>query len=216
MSPASPGRCPPKGGGAAPCGTSPAGWPRSPAPGRRRPAGLPRPLTGRLEFVYAQLEGENPFHIFKSLNSTGVPLGQSDLIRNFAFMVPVGDQDEFDEALWKPIERRFEDDREHRRGGLLGVPPQRPDAGGRHVPPGETFEAFQRHYEATGFDPGQVAADLKRAAEWYATLLGRPDPAPRSRSRWGLAARQLDHAALLLHPTGAATGEAPDRDLAEA
>src|SRR5262249_48667222 len=28
-------------------------------------------LTQRLEFVYAQLEGENPFNIFKSLNSTG-------------------------------------------------------------------------------------------------------------------------------------------------
>ena len=49
--------------------------------------------------------------------------------------------------------------------------------GGRYVPPGETFEAFQRHFEATEFDPRQVAADLKQASEWYATIQGqRPDP----------------------------------------
>ena len=27
--------------------------------------------------------------------------------------------------------------------------------GGRYVPPGETFEAFQRHFEATEFDPSR-------------------------------------------------------------
>ena len=180
-------------------------------------------LTGRLEFVYAQLEGENPFHIFKSLNSTGVPLGQSDLIRNFAFMqVPVGDQDEFDEALWKPIERRFEDD----RGNIDEVAFSaflRNDLmqGGRYVPPGETFEAFQRHYEATGFDPKQVAADLKLTAEWYATLLGqRPDPSPEVEAALeGL--RQLDHAVdaappLRAPPPGAAGRPRSGRGVAPA
>ena len=47
----------------------------------------------------ATLETENAYHIFKSLNSTGVPLGPSDLIRNFVFMhMPPDDQDEFDRS----------------------------------------------------------------------------------------------------------------------
>src|SRR6185437_6070725 len=37
----------------------------------------------RLEFMCATLESENAYNIFKSLNSTGVPLSASDLIRNF-------------------------------------------------------------------------------------------------------------------------------------
>jgi hypothetical protein len=138
-------------------------------------------LTQRLEFVYAQLESENPFNIFKSLNSTGVPLGQSDLIRNFVFMqVPVEDQDEFDEALWKPIERHFE----NAQGNIdeLAFSAFLRDylmRGGRYVSPSETFQAFQRHFEATEFDPKQVAAELKHASEWYATLQGqKPDPNP--------------------------------------
>src|SRR4051812_16833235 len=179
-------------------------------------------LTKRLEFVYAQLEGENPFHIFKSLNSTGVPLGQSDLIRNFAFMqVPVADQDEFDEALWKPIERHFEDDRgnvdEVAFSAFLRNYLMR---GGRYVPPGETFEAFQRHFEATEFDPKQVAADLKQAAEWYATLQGqRHDPSPEVEAALeGL--RQLDssttYSLLLNLYQRRYRGQLGDSDLAEA
>jgi hypothetical protein len=194
-------------------------------PGARTESGLRAvfdTLTQRLEFVYAQLEGENPFHIFKSLNSTGVPLGQSDLIRNFAFMqVPVGDQDEFDEALWKPIERHFEDGRgnidEVAFSAFLRDYLMRD---GRYVPPGATFEAFQRHFEATEFDPEQVAADLKQAAGWYATLLGqRPDPNPEVEAALeGL--RQLDSSTtltLLLHLYGRRhRGRLGDRDLAEA
>src|SRR5262249_38633184 len=100
-------------------------------------------LTQRLEFVYAQLEGEKPFNIFKSLNSTGVPLGQSDLIRNFIFMqVPVEDQDEFEESLWKPTERRFMtsqgDMDELTSSSFFRDYLMRQ---GEYIPPSQTFEA---------------------------------------------------------------------------
>ena len=36
-------------------------------------------ITARLLFVLATLTDENPYHIYKSLNSTGVPLGPVDL-----------------------------------------------------------------------------------------------------------------------------------------
>jgi uncharacterized protein with ParB-like and HNH nuclease domain len=47
-------------------------------------------LLNGLEFVRINLDGENPYKIFHSLNSTGVDLSPADLIRNFVFMgVPV-------------------------------------------------------------------------------------------------------------------------------
>ena len=61
-------------------------------------------LLNGLEFVHINLDGENPYKIFRSLNSTGVDLSPADLIRNFVFMgVPVEEQDAFDEARWTPL-----------------------------------------------------------------------------------------------------------------
>lgn len=151
-------------------------------------------LTQRLEFIYAQLEGENPFNIFKSLNSTGVPLGQADLIRNFVFMqVPVEDQDEFEEALWKPTERRFED----AQGNIdeLAFSSFLRDflmRDGQYVPPSDTFECFQGQHAATDFDPKRVASELKQASEWHEILRGHhPDANPSVESALH-ALRQLD------------------------
>ena len=167
-------------------------------------------LTQRLEFIYAQLEGENPFNIFKSLNSTGVPLGQADLIRNFVFMqVPVEELDEFEENLWKPTEHRFE----NAQGNIdeLAFSSFFRDylmRHGEYVPPGDTFESFQRHYAATDFDPKQVAVDLKKASEWYEILRGhRPDPNPEVESALARSppARQFDHVLALTQPVPTST-----------
>ena len=92
--------------------------------------------------------------------------------------------------------------------------------GGRYVSPGETFEAFQRHFEATEFDPKQVAADLKQASEWYATIQGqRPDPNPEVEAALD-ALRQLDSSttsSLLLNLYQRRhRGQLSDHDLAEA
>jgi uncharacterized protein with ParB-like and HNH nuclease domain len=42
-------------------------------------------VLGGVEFVHINLDGENPYKIFRSLNSTGVDLSSADLIRNFVF-----------------------------------------------------------------------------------------------------------------------------------
>jgi hypothetical protein len=66
-------------------------------------------VTGRLSLVVITVEGENPYEIFESLNSTGLPLAESDLIRNFIFMrVPMADQDDFHRHHWQPFEAMFE------------------------------------------------------------------------------------------------------------
>ena len=65
--------------------------------------------TARLSLVTITVGGENPYEIFESLNSTGLPLEESDLIRNFLFMqVPLHEQDQFQSAHWDVFERRFD------------------------------------------------------------------------------------------------------------
>ncbi len=65
--------------------------------------------TARLSLVTITVGGENPYEIFESLNSTGLPLEESDLIRNFLFMqVPLEEQDRFQSKRWEAFEKRFD------------------------------------------------------------------------------------------------------------
>jgi uncharacterized protein with ParB-like and HNH nuclease domain len=66
----------------------------------------------RLIFVEVSLERgkDDPQRIFESLNSTGLDLSQSDLIRNFILMdLPPADQDRIFESIWNPIEENAKD-----------------------------------------------------------------------------------------------------------
>jgi hypothetical protein len=132
----------------------------------------------RLEFMCATLEAENAYNIFKSLNSTGVPLGPSDLIRNFVFMHVVPDeQDDFDRLLWSPLEDQLarpdgtlDEERFSRfcRDFLM--------AGGRYVQPKDTFPSFESRYEATNFSPTALATELNENVVHYAVISGQqPD-----------------------------------------
>ncbi len=135
----------------------------------------------RLEFMCATLEAENAYNIFKSLNSTGVPLGPSDLIRNFVFMhVKPDDQDEFDSDRWAPLEARFTtndgrlDEEAFSRffRDVLMMD-------GKYVQPKDTFTTFEARYEATGFSPQALADELLAHARHYAAIGGKQaDPSP--------------------------------------
>lgn len=66
----------------------------------------------RLIFVEISLERDkdDPQRIFESLNSTGLDLSQSDLIRNFILMdLPPKDQHRIFETIWNPIEENAKD-----------------------------------------------------------------------------------------------------------
>ncbi|RYD98039.1 MAG: DUF262 domain-containing protein, partial [Sphingobacteriales bacterium] len=66
----------------------------------------------RLIFVEISLERgkDDPQRIFESLNSTGLDLSQSDLIRNYILMdLPPRDQDRVFETIWQPIEENARD-----------------------------------------------------------------------------------------------------------
>ncbi len=65
-------------------------------------------VADQLALVVITIDGENPFEIFESLNSTGLPLEESDLIRNFLFMqVPLAKQETFNNQYWKEFEAIF-------------------------------------------------------------------------------------------------------------
>jgi uncharacterized protein with ParB-like and HNH nuclease domain len=133
-------------------------------------------VTRRLEFMCATLEVDNAYNIFKSLNSTGVPLGAADLIRNFVFMnLRPEKHDEFDSKLWTPLESHFtrangviDDDTLSAfmrdflmRDGRL-VKKERE----------KVFETFEDRYTATGFSPETLAAELNRFADYYMVIRG--------------------------------------------
>ena len=131
-------------------------------------------LVSGLEFVHISLEEDNPYKIFRSLNSTGMDLSEADLIRNFVFMhVPVADQDDFDDKSWMPMEDHFE--------GVDG----KLDAkllsrffrdylmrSGQYVAPAATFESFEHTYEQDSFKPNDLVCDLKGHVPFYDIIRG--------------------------------------------
>jgi hypothetical protein len=129
----------------------------------------------RLEFMCATLESENAYSIFKSLNSTGVPLGQADLIRNFVFMhVHPDAQDDFDREHWTPLEAMFSGE----AGRLDEASFSRffrdvlMAESGQYVQPADTFATFETRNEATGFDPAALADRLLCHARHHAVITG--------------------------------------------
>lgn len=132
-------------------------------------------IKRRIEFVHIILEGENVYEIFRSLNSTGQPLSEADLIRNFVFMhVKLDDQDRFDDELWKPIECHFENSEGRLDGGSLSrffrVFLMR---NGQYTKPAATFQEFERRYAGAGFDPDDLAIELGWHADYYDVIRGK-------------------------------------------
>ena len=133
-------------------------------------------LVSGLEFVHISLDGENPYKIFRSLNSTGVDLSEADLIRNFVFMhLSLGQQDDFDDKYWKPLETRFNNNE-----GQLDV---KAFSGffrdflmrdGQYVPPAATFEHFENRYESSSssFDSFKLVSELETRARLYDSIRG--------------------------------------------
>jgi hypothetical protein len=130
-------------------------------------------LLNGLEFVHVNLDGESPYKIFSSLNSTGIDLSPADLIRNFVFThLPIDEQDEFDIELWTPLESRFTDGKnevnskqlsEFLRVYLM--------ASGQLFPPSETFEAFEARFK-NKLEPKALAIELTGVAVLYDSIRG--------------------------------------------
>ena len=131
-------------------------------------------LQSRLDFVHITLEGENPYQIFKSLNSTGVDLSESDLIRNFMFMhVDADSQDDFDDTKWKPLEKHFETAQGTLDGRVMSAFFR--DflmREGKYIAPDATFETFEKRFSISGFVPADLADELIQSVGDYEYIRG--------------------------------------------
>ena len=125
-------------------------------------------VTDCLHLVVITIDGENPYEIFDSLNSAGLPLKESDLIRNFMFMqVPMEEQQRFHRDRWAPLE------------GMFAARGRRPEIDltafyrdylmrdGAYVGRTSTFQVFREQNQAAGMAPDGQVDDLVRYAKHY-------------------------------------------------
>lgn len=139
-------------------------------------------VTGQLSLVVITIDGENPYEIFESLNSTGLPLEESDLIRNYLFMqVPLPQQEDFDREHWQLFEKRFEAaDRKWSAGEKW--PAIEPTLfyrsylmrEGRYSRDKATFVDFKEQNRARNLSPQDQVAEINQFAT-YELQLRRPD-----------------------------------------
>lgn len=139
---------------------------------------------GRLVVVDVTLDRgtDDPQLIFESLNSTGMDLSQSDLIRNFILMrLPEPEQTRLYETYWSKIEGLFRGsertfDAFVRDYIALATQATRQERGG------EIYFAFRRVFGSLGSEPEKLEELLKillRFARYHAAFsigIGQADP----------------------------------------
>jgi hypothetical protein len=131
-------------------------------------------IATRLNLVAVLIDGENPYEIFESLNSTGLPLKESDLIRNFVFMaIPLAKQSEFNDQHWKAFEEMF--DATDTEEGVEMTPFYRDYLmrNGRYSKEDATFVDFKNTHEEDVQQPETLVVELKRYAR-LDLMLRRP------------------------------------------
>ena len=131
-------------------------------------------ITTRLNLVAVLIDGENPYEIFDSLNSTGLPLKESDLVRNFVFMeIPSAKQQEFDDQHWKPFETMFA---ASDSDPAIEMTPFYRDylmRNGKYSKEDATFVDFKNAHENAVRQPEVMIGELKRFAK-LDLMLRRP------------------------------------------
>lgn len=130
-------------------------------------------LVTRFDLVAITLDNENPYKIFRSLNSTGVDLSEADLIRNHVFMsLPIDQQDEFDDKIWKKLESHFQRDEKLHSGDFEAFLRDALMRDGTYIPKDGTFEHFERRYPTALFDPNIATTELLTTARLYDVVRG--------------------------------------------
>ena len=139
----------------------------------RLPA-LFRALTARMSLVVITVAGENPYEIFESLNSTGLPLEQSDLIRNYVFMeVPLAEQEDFFQEHWERYECVFEASDEFPGIDVTSFYRNYLMRTGGYSKKNETYIDFKKQNRERDLDSTAQVAELSRFAR-FQSWLDRP------------------------------------------
>lgn len=131
-------------------------------------------ITARLNLVAILIDGENPYEIFESLNSTGLPLQESDLIRNFVFMeIPLGEQQKFHDQHWKQFEEMFDASETDKAVEMTPFYRDYLMCEGRYSKEDATFVDFKNAHETAVQNPDVLIGKLKRYAR-LDLMLRRP------------------------------------------
>lgn len=139
---------------------------------------------GRLVVVDVTLDRgvDDPQLIFESLNSTGMDLSQSDLIRNFILMrLPEKDQSRLYESYWNKIENLFRGSERTFDAFVRDYLALRTQAS-KQEKADEIYFAFRREFGSIGSDSAQLdtlLSELLRFARFHAAFsIGADGPAP--------------------------------------
>lgn len=150
-------------------------------------------VADRLSLVVITISGENPYEIFESLNSTGLPLEESDLIRNYIFMqVALAEQDEFNAEHWGPFENLLHEKQAEvtikptsfYRDYLMGR--------GKYSKRRATFVDFKEQNRSRGFGPVEQVKDLRRVLKLARLIEGIDQPESIQLARALADLRQLE------------------------
>ena len=129
-------------------------------------------IVGRVYLVVITIGEENPYEIFESLNSTGLPLDESDLIRNFVFMqLKPQDQDEYHSEYWQPYEKLFEPIGDWPTVPITPFCREFLMRNGTFSRLRTTFVDFKQYYEDTKQSPHSIVAELSRFAKFSLAIL---------------------------------------------
>jgi len=151
-------------------------------------------VAASLDVVMITLsKDESPYKIFRSLNSTGVDLNESDLVRNHIFMaVPINQQDLFDDTRWQPFESRFLVGSEVDEQTLSAFFRDALMRSGTYVAKEGTYDAFEGAYPIASLNAAAVADEFTVQAEHYDWIRGRIPHAEQRVNRALDAIRRLN------------------------
>jgi hypothetical protein len=128
--------------------------------------------VNKLYLVVVTIGEENPYEIFESLNSTGLRLEESDLVRNFVFMqLPFDEQADFQTEHWQAFEAMFEATGKFPEISATAFYRDFLMQRGDYVRAGSTFVDFKRLYQEEQQSPTTVVARLTHFAELYLALM---------------------------------------------
>ncbi|WP_321422671.1 DUF262 domain-containing protein [uncultured Methanobacterium sp.] len=129
-------------------------------------------LLSRFMVVDIYLEsGDDPYLIFESLNGTGKPLTQSDLIRNYLFMKfdqnDQESQEKYYRKLWYPMQQELQDNLEYFIRHFLSINGVLPTFN-------KIYSVFKEKYDVEAKNQDDIIKlmeDLHRYAGYYSKFL---------------------------------------------
>ena len=126
-------------------------------------------ILSKFSVVDIRLErGDDPYLIFESLNATGTPLTQADLVRNYLFMrlSPNNQQNVYDE-IWFPMQQKLQDYLENFIRHFLAMNGNIPNYNKIYA----TFKDIADEKAKSEEDVIDIMKELSKYSEYYYILL---------------------------------------------